>query len=99
MQNRPRLSEAFHRILDNVYFEPPESIEMDYPAIKYNLARIKTDTANNSPYRISPGYEVTLMDWDLDSPYVAQLLALPYCSFDRHYAKDGLHHWTFTIFN
>ena len=99
MQNRPKLSAAFHKIVDNVYYDPPESIEMEYPAIKYNLVNIKTDNANNSPYITTPGYSVTLMDWNPDSEYVAKILALPYCSFDRHYTANDLHHWTFTIYN
>ena len=98
MQNREKLSRAFHDILENVYFDPPEDIEMEYPAIKYNLARIDAKKANNSPYITRPGYEVTLMDWDSDSEYVDQILAIPYCSFDRHYPSNGLHHWTFTIY-
>lgn len=98
MANREKLSRAFHDILEHVYFDPPEDIEMEYPAIKYKLARIDTKKANNSPYITRPGYEVTLIDWNPDSEYVAKILAIPYCSFDRHYPADGLHHWTFTIY-
>lgn len=99
MENRSKLSEAFHKIVDHVYFQPPEDTAMEYPAIKYNLANIKVKKANNSPYITRPGYSVTLIDWNPDSPLVAQILAIPYCSFDRHYVAGGLNHWTFTIYN
>lgn len=98
---RTELSARFKAVLgsNNVYFQAPESSGMDYPAIKYNLAEIEQDFANNSPYINTRGYEVTLIDWNPDSPYVDELLKFPCCSFDRHYVAEGLHHWTFTIFN
>ena len=36
----------------DVYFQPPESIKMDYPAITYELSGVADKKANNSEYFI-----------------------------------------------
>lgn len=82
----------------HVYFQPPESVKMKYPAIRYSLKRINNKFAGDKSYVQSPGYEVILIDENPDSEYVQKLLALPYCSFDRHYPKDNLNHFVFTIY-
>lgn len=99
--DRLDLQAEFERILGsrNVYFQPPESVRMSYPAIVYSLKTIKKDFANNLSYIVSPGYEATLIDKDPDSKYVEDILTLPYCSFDRFFTSDNLNHWTFTLFN
>ena len=34
----------------NVYFQPPESVKMNYPAIVYSRSDIENDHANNQVY-------------------------------------------------
>lgn len=83
----------------HTYFNPLPSVRMKYPAIKYSLKSMNTGFANNGIYRNTPSYEVTLIDRNPDSEYVAKILQLPYCRFDRFYVADNLNHWTFTIHN
>lgn len=83
----------------NVYYRPPASVNMKYPAIKYDLKGYKKVYANAGAYRLIPSYEVTLIDHDPDSPCVEKILALPYCQFDRSYPADNLNHFVFTLFN
>lgn len=107
MDSRLTLDETLASILDltepdgdrHTYFNPPPSVEMHYPAIKYSLNKINRDFANNGAYRTTPSYEVTLIDENPDSEYVSKILQIPYCSFDRFYIADNLNHWTFTINN
>ena len=100
MGNRLDINALFESILENenVYAQPPESIVMEYPAIKYKIENFNVKFANNSPYSTRSRYTVTLIDYDLDSPFVDKLRALPYCSMDRYYPKDDLHHWVFTLY-
>jgi len=100
MTDRIKLHEIFKEILGttNVYFQPPESVKLKYPAIVYALNDIDTDHANNAIYRCKNRYTVTLIDYDPDSGFIKKLLALPYCSFDRHFAKDNLNHYIYTIY-
>ena len=83
----------------NVYFQPPSSVRMQYPAIVYSRKDIEKRSANDGAYRKLPSYEVILVDKNPDSPFVEKILDLPYCSFDRHYESDNLNHDVFTIYH
>ena len=101
MEKRLELQSIFEELLGsrNVYYQPPESVKMKYPAIKYELKNFDVKHANNSSYLTKPCYEVTLIDPNPDSEFVELILNLPNCSFDRHYIADNLNHFTFTIYH
>ena len=52
MASRLELHEALCKVLGsrNVYFQPPEDIKMNYPAIEYSRASIDNTFANNDVY-------------------------------------------------
>ena len=101
MANRLDLQTAFEDILGsrNVYFQPPASVRMQYPAIVYSRKNIETTFASDGGYIQAPSYEVTLIDKNPDSRFIEEIMTLPYCSFDRHYVADNLNHDVFTIYN
>lgn len=82
----------------NVYFQPPESIKMKYPAIVYSRNRIKNTSADNIVYRQSVRYTITVIDRDPDSEIVERISQIPRIMFDRSYISDNLNHDTFTLF-
>lgn len=82
----------------NVYFQPPESIKMQYPAIVYSRDDIENNHANNGVYMQSTAYNIIVIDPDPDSEVVQKVSKLPMCMFDRHYAADNLNHDSFTIY-
>lgn len=101
MSNRLDLQAKFEEILGsrNVYFQPPASVLMHYPAIRYELKDFRTKSANNSTtYTMSTGYECVLIVKEPDEKYLAQIFKIPYCKFGRYYRADNLHHYTFTIY-
>lgn len=100
MDNRPNLQTIFENLLGsrNVYFQPPASVQMKYPAIVYSRKDFSTRFAGNGVYLQKPRYEVTLIDKSPDSVFVEKILQLPYCSFDRHYTSDNLNHDVFTLY-
>lgn len=100
MGSRLELHEVLCNILGNrnVYFQPPASVKMCYPAIVYSRKSIDNTYADNSVYKQSDSYELTLIDEDPDSEYVRKISLLPTCRFDRHYTKDNLNHDTFTLY-
>lgn len=100
MANRPDLQTIFESILnsENVYFNPPESKKMSYPAIRYSRARIQSRFANNSVYKQDNRYEVIAIYRDPDSDIPVKISQLPMCSHDRHYVADNLHHDVFTLY-
>lgn len=100
MSSRLELHEVLCDILGsrNVYYQPPESIKMKYPAIVYSRNRIDNTFANDSVYTQKKSYSVTVIDEDPDSAIVDAMSFLPRCRFDRHYTADNLNHDVFTIY-
>lgn len=82
----------------NVYFQPPASISMKYPAIVYSRNRIDSRYANNAVYKQDVSYSLTVIDKNPDSEIVTKVSKLPKCRFDRHYKADNLNHDVFTIY-
>lgn len=100
MNRREELHEILCEALGsrNVYFQPPESIKMKYPAIVYSRDDIDNSFANDSVYMQSLAYSVTVIDSDPDSEIVAKVSRLPRCQYDRHYKADNLNHDMFTVY-
>lgn len=82
----------------NVYYQPPASVIMKYPAIVYNRADIEIFHANNLPYAHAVAYQVILIDKNPDSEYVNKIAMLPLCRYDRHYVSYNLNHDVFTLY-
>ena len=82
----------------NVYYQPPESIKMQYDAIKYSKKNIMSRYANNAAYSMMDCYELIVIAKKPDHPVIKKLLMLPYCSFDRHYVADNLNHDVLTLY-
>lgn len=100
MANRLDLQTLFEELLGsrNVYFDPPESVKMSYPAIRYTRSKIDNTFANNSVYKQDNRYEVTVIYRDPDSELPGLISRLPMCSHDRGYVADNLHHDVFTLY-
>ena len=94
MASRLELQSKLEELLGsrNVYYDPPESIKMAYPAIVYVKSRIESRFANNAGYSFRTRYDITVIDKKPDNTIVGELLKLPYCSYDRCYSSDNLHH-------
>ena len=82
----------------NVYYDPPESIRMNYPAIRYKRSKIANTFANNSVYKQNNRYEIIVMYYDPDSELPGIISRLPMCAHDREYVVDNLHHDVFTLY-
>lgn len=101
MASRLKLHEEFCEILGTrqVYSQPPASVNMAYPAIKYFKSGMDHKYANNSIYKNTNKYEVVVMDYDPDSDIHEKILAhFPLCSFDRAYVADNLNHFALTLY-
>lgn len=100
MANRLDLQSLLEELLGsrNVYYTPPESIKMQYPAIRYSKKKIESVHADDSKYLMRDCYELIVISRTPDHPVIKQLLALPYCSYDRPYVVDNLYHDVFTIY-
>lgn len=100
MRTRIELQSLLEELLGsrNVYYQPPASIKMSYPAIVYTKADIETTYGNNSKYSKNVRYEITVIDKKPDNPVIDKLLDIQYCSFDRHYESENLNHDVLTLY-
>ncbi len=99
-ERRLQLHELLCEVLGsrNVYFQPPESIKMQYPAIVYNLDDIQNFYADNGNYLSERRYQLTLIDEDPDTDLIGKILEIPNCQYNRHYNSDNLNQDVFTLF-
>lgn len=100
MASRLHLQYILEDILgsSNVYFQPPASVRMKYPAIVYSRSDIDNTHANNSVYKQDDAYEVTVIDPDPEGTIARKVSILTKCSFNRQYIADNLYHDVFTIY-
>lgn len=83
---------------ENVYYQPPASVKMKYPAIVYSLEDIENMHSNNSVYKQNIAYQITVIDKDPDSEIVKKVSGLPMCRFNRHFISDNLNHDVFILY-
>lgn len=94
-QLHPKLQE----ICQNVYYEPPASVSLSYPAIIYSRDSDDSRYADDSTYIQRIRYTVAIITSSACDTYIEEMKAkFPYVRFDRHYTHDNLHHNVFTLF-
>lgn len=100
MHRRLELQALLEQVLgsEEVYFQPPPSIRMSYPAIRYSLNDVALRHANNGVYQEERSYSLTLISFDPDDPVIDALIRLPKCRYERQYVMDNLYHNIFTIY-
>ena len=81
----------------NVYFQPPASVSMKYPAIVYSWDGNNHTIADNTRYIPRRRYQVTVIDRDPDSKIPDMVEALPYCRMTTTMIVDNLHQFVFSI--
>ena len=94
MRTWESLQELLEKLFEcrHVYYQPPDNLTMEYPAIRYSLSDIDSKYANNKMYVGMKCYEIVVIDKEPDNPIIEKLLELPYAYFNRHYVSDNLNH-------
>ena len=101
MASRLKLHEELCKILgsQNVYFQTPESVRMNYDAIRYSLSGKDLKRANNRIYHSTNQYEGVVITKNPDSTVPDALLNhFEMINFGRPYTADNLHHFPFTLY-
>lgn len=100
MGTRLELQNKLEELLGSrhVYFQPPESVKMEYPAIKYSMTGIKKDKADNTAYLLTKKYIVVVIDKKPDNQVISKLLMIPYCAYDTSYKSENLYHDVLTLY-
>lgn len=98
MADRIGLHNILTSICPHVYFNPPETLKMEYPCIVYKLASIENRNADNIKYKTDIFYDLTYISKTSDMSTVMAINTLRYCRPGKPYVVDNLHHYTFTVY-
>ncbi len=82
----------------HVFFQPPETVKITYPAIIYTLQHVTMRHADNLPYMKHKAYKVTIIDKNPDSVLPDKMEELPFVRFETKYSSDNLHHFVYQIY-
>lgn len=99
---RSRLRSKLREVLGSsaVYYDPPESVKMDYPAIVYKHSDTRYKSADGKPYIIWHIYRCTVIAKDDDvADAIGYKLArtVDGIKYDRSDESDGLHHRIYNV--
>jgi hypothetical protein len=100
MGTRLELQTLLENILGsgNVYFQPPETLKMNYPCIIYKRNNDRIKFADNKPYNHTKRYSVIIVDKNPDSVTPDKIALLPMSTFDRHMTVNGLNHYIYNLY-
>lgn len=83
----------------HVYYQPPASVRIKYPAIIYHLNDIDQRWADDYLYKKDRSYLLTLVHYDPDNDIIEKLLwAFPKLRYDRTYTSDNLYHYVYVLY-
>lgn len=100
MGSRAQLHQILTAIpgVKSVWFQPPPTVEMIYPAIVYRRVNDDTSFADDRPYRITRRYQVQVIDADPDTVIPDEVAKLPMCISDRDYTVNNLNHYNYNLY-
>lgn len=100
MAPRLELQEALVELLgsENVYFQPPTNVKIQYPCIVYKRSDADVAFADNLTYRRGWRYQVTVIDSNPDSEFPEKILDRFRPNFTRHYTAGNLNHDVFDLY-
>lgn len=99
--SRLKLHEELCEILESewAYYQPPASLKMNYPCIRYRKTDVNTLKANDKNYRKVNQYELIVIDANPDTEIPDRILDhFSMCQFDRMYTSDNLNHYVLTLY-
>jgi hypothetical protein len=100
MEKRLQLQALLEQLLGSrqVYFQEPGAAQMSYPAIIFKLDNERVVHADNTPYRRTKRYMVTIIDKNPDSEIPDKVASMPMCSFSRRFTADKLNHTVYNLY-
>lgn len=84
---------------DHVYFQPPESMKLQYPCFVYERNPGYTARADNKLYRYKEHYQLTYITDDADTQMPVTVLRLfEHCGYERVFVFENLYHHVFNLY-
>ena len=99
MDSRIKLHTELVEILGttHAYYQPPESVKIEYPAIIYKKSDIINSHAGNSVYSQNNKYQIIVADKNPDSDIVKKVSKMDTCRFAKHYTSKNMNYYVFEI--
>jgi hypothetical protein len=82
----------------NVYFQPPDSVKLQYQCIVYSREKIQTRHADNVPYTANNRYKITVISKTPLLEAVDKIAMLPMCVHVSNFISDILYHDVFQMY-
>lgn len=98
MGQRLDLHELLETFTENVYFQPPNNVQLEYPCIIYKRDFADTKFADDKPYAFKLRYMITVIDRDPDSIIPEKVALMPMSVFNRFYTADNLNHDVYSVY-
>ena len=98
MDQRLLLHQLLETFVENVYFQPPNNIQLAYPCIIYRRDSAVAQFADDKPYNRHTRYAITIIDPNPDSEIPDKVAELPMSSFNRFYTADNLNHDVYSVY-
>lgn len=93
------LQKELKKFCNNVYFQPPESIKLNFPCIIYNREQPKVERADNVRYKKDTCYSLKYITTDPNTSVPDNIADyFTYCEINRYYIADNLTHVSLTLF-
>lgn len=101
MAHRLELHDELKELLgtNNCFFQPPESLKLNYPCYVYHLIDTNLFHANDTIYHRTNKYGLTYITLDPDDPLIEETEDhFKMCKFVRFYAEQGLNHYYYYLY-
>jgi hypothetical protein len=98
MARRLQLHQLLESFTENVYFQPPTNVQLQYPCIIYKRDFATTTFADDKPYNNTRRYMVMVIDRDPDSDIPDKVASMPLSIFNRFYTADNLNHDVYNVY-
>jgi hypothetical protein len=98
MGQRLQLHQLLETFTENVYFQPPTNVQLEYPCIIYKRDFASTEFADDKPYTHMLRYMITIIDRNPDSEIPSKVAELPRSLFNRFYTADNLNHDVYNVY-
>jgi hypothetical protein len=101
MKTRLELHEELCDLLGSrhVYFQPPESLKLEYPCFVYSRNADFVHRANNQPYLYEHNYQLMYITDDPETEMPIRVLRrFQKCRSGGPFVSDNLNHFPFDIY-
>ena len=101
MKARIDIHNLLLEVTDNVWFQPPDNVQLTYPCIIYEMTDSSNQYADDNAYNVFVTYNVMYITDDPDNieEILSKIMAIPYATFIRTQIVEGLYHLYFDITN